>query len=43
MVLCPSQGLLILIGHITGDIGLEYMLEWFLLDFPCPGTVESSF
>lgn len=36
-------GLLMLIGHITGDTSLEYTLEWFLLDFPSPGTIEPSF
>lgn len=44
MAFCPSRAqFLVLIGHITGDTGLEYFLEQFLLDFPSPGTIEPSF
>lgn len=29
-----SLRVLILIGHVTGDVILDHWLEWFLLDFP---------
>lgn len=31
---------MILIGHVTGDIGLDHLLEGFLLYFPSIVTVE---
>lgn len=34
---------LVLTDHITGDTGLEYLLERLLLDFPFPGAIEPSF